>query len=369
MLRRVLSMILAALLLSLAACGAESSRWPALAAAREMVSGSGLEFAELVPGDGMFSDYVSHYYGIDPDSLADGAVLMAGGGSAAEAAALRFSDGDAAAGAAGELERYLHMREADFTGYMPAEADMVSRGRVVQRGEWCALIILPDPGAGEEAFMGCFGTEAPEEVAPARTPRPSDERPQESGWEYDEQRLLDAWDAGEWPELDRHDRAILNVCAEVLGTYAPESLGLYERELAIHDYIVEHAEYDSQSLSRLPYEGGSQYNTNPYGALVEGLAICSGYSSAFQLLMRMAGYECMTVHGEANSSRETHAWNMVRLGGEWYCVDVTWDDPSGMDTLLHSYFNVTSDYLREHWHFWDDTSVPEATGSEYAYRG
>ena len=106
-------------------------------------------------------------------------------------------------------------------------------------------------------------------------------------------------------------------------------------------------------------------------ALVEGFAVCSGYSSSFQLLATLAGLECITVRGEANMIREEHAWNMVRLDGEWYCVDVTWDDPSGLgrvsEELKHRYFNVTGEFMRATRHYWDEDGVPEATGTKYAW--
>ena len=76
--------------------------------------------------------------------------------------------------------------------------------------------------------------------------------------------------------------------------------------------------------------------------------------------------------GAAYSGTSDHAWNQVRLDGEWYCVDVTWDDPIVLGAVseqaAHRYFNVTSDFMRETKHFWDGESVPEAEGTLYAWR-
>ena len=90
--------------------------------------------------------------------------------------------------------------------------------------------------------------------------------------------------------------------------------------------------------------------------------MCLGFASTFQLLMDMAGVECLTVVGAAFDSREDHAWNMVRLDGEWYCVDATWD--TGVPEGYWSYFNVTSDYMAATDHQWDYASVPEATAND-----
>ena len=89
--------------------------------------------------------------------------------------------------------------------------------------------------------------------------------------------------------------------------------------------------------------------------------------------MDLLDIECTVVHGASHGGADEHAWNMVRLDGEWYCVDVTWDDPITSspfplpDTTTHMYFNVTSDFLRRHDHQWDETAVEEAKGTALAW--
>ena len=65
---------------------------------------------------------------------------------------------------------------------------------------------------------------------------------------------------------------------------------------------------------------------------------------------------------------------MVRLDGEWYCVDVTWDDPTmgngnTNSVVRHRYFNVTSQHMRDTDHQWDYLYVPEATATHYFWDG
>lgn len=87
--------------------------------------------------------------------------------------------------------------------------------------------------------------------------------------------------------------------------------------------------------------------------------------------MDLLGIECISVEGRSHSSREEHAWNMVRLDGEWYCVDVTWDDPvSALPVSVetaHMYFNVTSEFMRSTEHYWDESGVPEAATVDLAW--
>jgi len=79
--------------------------------------------------------------------------------------------------------------------------------------------------------------------------------------------------------------------------------------------------------------------------------------------MDMLGIECLTVNGIYTATGEEHAWNMVRIDGEWYCVDTTWDDPIGgfqTNAMKHRYFNVTTEFMLETRHQWDESLTPIA---------
>lgn len=376
---RTLSCIIAiVLLLSLPACGVDYSAdgWSAEDMAGQIAASGPQVMYGVSQEDELYGEYVDVYYGISRDGLEDGAVFAAGGSSAQEVAVFRFSDAELAEAASVDLENYLSEREAAFAGYMPEEADMVNNASVVVRGNWCALIILPDAAAGVGIFDSCFENPPPAEISGDAEAMPHvGESPAPeagTGWTYSEQRILDAYFTGNYSGLSEYDLAILDVCDHVLTAVAPERMSEYERELAIHDYIIRNVSYDSETLSILPFFDENPNNTNPYGALVDGRAVCLGYSSSFQLFMDLIGVECITVHGQGNADREEHAWNMVKLEGEWYCVDVTWDDPTIMGAVserqAHRYFNVTSDFMRDTNHFWDANGVPEATGTQYAWQ-
>lgn len=183
--------------------------------------------------------------------------------------------------------------------------------------------------------------------------------------EYDHDAVLSAWRGGDPSGLGEKNRAVYDAASAVLAQYITQDMTDYQRELAIHDYITGHGRYDPEANSNAPDAAPDPDNDNPYGMLVNGVGICRGYVSTFQLFMDMLDIECITVEG--GSGRGEHAWNMVRLDGEWYCVDVTWDDPSGGQPG-HIYFNVTSQFLRQTDHQWDANSVPEAAASQWAYR-
>ncbi len=107
-----------------------------------------------------------------------------------------------------------------------------------------------------------------------------------------------------------------------------EGMSDFEKALYIHDYIVLNCKYDTELLEILETEGKlsgelvSERYTE-YSALVNGTGICGSYALAYRAVMNAAGVECVYV----SSSEMNHAWNMVRLDGQWYHVDCCWDDP------------------------------------------
>lgn len=96
----------------------------------------------------------------------------------------------------------------------------------------------------------------------------------------------------------------------------------YEKIKTIHNYLVENIEYETTISQPNIY--------NIYGALVSKRCVCEGYAKSFQLLMNEIGIQNVMVIGRAtndDNQTENHAWNYVQLDGNWYAVDVTWDDP------------------------------------------
>ena len=79
---------------------------------------------------------------------------------------------------------------------------------------------------------------------------------------------------------------------------------------------------------------------------MEKKAVCAGYAKAFQLLLNALGIECTYV------TSDTHAWNLVRLEGDYYHIDATWDDSSNTKAeknmssrVSYHFFCITTDEL------------------------
>lgn len=128
-------------------------------------------------------------------------------------------------------------------------------------------------------------------------------------------------------------RELLNQAVNDMSAAAMQYGTEFERELYIHDAICEKTVYNLES-DRLIYSA--------YGALVDGVAVCEGYSRAMQLVANTVGIECGLVYGV--SEGEGHMWNYIRIDGEWYHLDVTWDD-SDDHTAQYAYFNVTAEEI------------------------
>lgn len=128
----------------------------------------------------------------------------------------------------------------------------------------------------------------------------------------------------------------VNAIASAIASNAVSYTSEYERELYIHDYIINHC----------TYELGASFGNDIYGCLVNGKASCEGYSRAFQYILSAVGIDNRLITGEAADSEGNyigHMWNYMIIGGDGYFTDVTWDDPSSDSSVLrHTYFNNTT---------------------------
>ncbi len=120
-----------------------------------------------------------------------------------------------------------------------------------------------------------------------------------------------------------------DACRRILDATVTDDMSPSQVARALHDYLIAHCRYDRTYTKFTPYD-----------AIVQGEGVCSSYASAYMDLMNRAGVPCMMV--ESNTMGDSgHAWNLVRIGGDWYHVDVTWDDPDGADELSYRHFLKT----------------------------
>ena len=100
----------------------------------------------------------------------------------------------------------------------------------------------------------------------------------------------------------------------------------YEKAVFLHDYIYKHCEFDmGRALDFFAntdrFRGKGCHDAS--GCLLYDRAVCSGISEAYALLLSSVGVECKCIYGV--SYKMQHAWNIVKINGQWYHVDITWD--------------------------------------------
>lgn len=97
------------------------------------------------------------------------------------------------------------------------------------------------------------------------------------------------------------------------------SLSDLEAERFFHDYICKNVTYQSGT-----------YDQNIYSTFVENKTVCSGYTRALQYLMMKRGVPCYYCVGTLYSVEKQdwvyHSWNIIKLNGNYYNCDLTWDD-------------------------------------------
>ena len=151
-------------------------------------------------------------------------------------------------------------------------------------------------------------------------------------YEYDDSLDVELIFTQTGEELSQN-KASLEAAVEKVAGGAPDIADDYEIELYLNDWFTENCSYNT--------DGGNKHSA--YGALINGEAVCDGYSHAFQLLCNRLGVTCTVVEGtsEFNSDAEDgHMWNCVKLGESWYHIDVTWNDSSNAECGVEHYFYV-----------------------------
>lgn len=104
----------------------------------------------------------------------------------------------------------------------------------------------------------------------------------------------------------------------------PAGLTRYGKYLYLADALCDMCQYDfaNEDVLSDPSQGLTLYPYGLRGPFEDGAAVCFGYAHAYTALCSHAGLFCNTiVAGE-------HAWNLIRLNGEYYYLDVTWMDNS-----------------------------------------
>lgn len=128
---------------------------------------------------------------------------------------------------------------------------------------------------------------------------------------------------------------------EVINTI-DNNLPIKDKIKAIHDYIINNTVYDTAAKDITNIQNPIYKSQKAYGALIEGKAICGGYSDAAAIF-----FDRLNIPNYKIAS-SNHVWNLVQIDNTWYHIDLTWDDPvvnTGENVLLDTYFLISTDQL------------------------
>lgn len=155
------------------------------------------------------------------------------------------------------------------------------------------------------------------------------------------------------------------------------SLNDYEIALRVYENIIQLIDYDSLGLEEQRNDEDAKEKPDDlrsiYGVIVNKKAVCAGYAKATQYFLQRYGIECTYI------SNKKHAWNLVRLDGDYYHLDTTWGDYSNTkesmntsDEVGYDCFCITTkevERLEDH-EIDFDLPIPECTAIKcnYHYR-
>lgn len=131
---------------------------------------------------------------------------------------------------------------------------------------------------------------------------------------------------------------VKEITAQIDENWTPLQKALY-----LHDYIATHGQYDT--ISKVDVQNKiDERRRDAYGMLIDGIGVCQGYTLAYRLLLKEVGIDSGTV----TSDSMNHVWNLIQIDGNWYHVDVTWDDPTEdrIGQSQHVYFCLSEDKLK-----------------------
>ena len=138
---------------------------------------------------------------------------------------------------------------------------------------------------------------------------------------------------------------------EILAELGTSQMSDYSKVKAVHDYVC----------ALITYTNDVDNASSVYGAYVRGEGLCNSYALCMYKLLVEAGVPCHWIGGSAGTGRDSagHAWNIVKLGDQWYNLDATWDDADN-DKISYDYFlKGTADFDEA------DTSQVHTMDNEY----
>lgn len=176
-------------------------------------------------------------------------------------------------------------------------------------------------------------------------------------------------------KLNNEDTLVLDKIKEIFNNLIKSEMTDFEKELTIHDFLIKSSKYDYENYLNNSIPESSY---TPYGLLFNHIAVCAAYAEVFMIFMTLSNIECHFVVGKTLDSRGNtfsnssiysgHAWNIVKIDGKYYHVDVTFDNPNrnNIGMVNHTYFNVTDEFM-DYTHKWKLNEYPICLSTDFNF--
>lgn len=139
----------------------------------------------------------------------------------------------------------------------------------------------------------------------------------------------------------------------------------YDKVKAIYDWLCTNVVYDDTNLNSPEY----MLKHTAYAAAINHTAVCQGYAVLFYRLALECGIDARVIAGKGEGAKgwEDHAWNIVKLGGNYYLLDATWD--AGKTPMYYQYFLKGRDagLFPNHNPYYNEMVGTQYFGDEYDY--
>ena len=123
----------------------------------------------------------------------------------------------------------------------------------------------------------------------------------------------------------------------VVKTTTDSSMTTLQKAMRLRDWIIDRVEYDYDSKNdKKNHVDASVFLHQKNGKYY---TVCDGYARCYEILMNKAGIECyyLVDFKFGQEDEEGHAWNLFKLNGHYYHVDVTWDDGATGDSRFDNF--------------------------------
>ena len=157
-------------------------------------------------------------------------------------------------------------------------------------------------------------------------------------------------------------QAQIDSCVEELLTGIPTEASDYEKVKYVFETLIEQVDYNPEA----------ENNQNIISVFLNGETVCQGYACATQYLLRLLNIQCTIVTGKADG--DAHAWNLVRMDGDYYYLDTTWGnsryygkDRSAEKYVNYNYLGITSEEISTSHQADTIYTLPECTATADNY--